>query len=135
VGAKLGRLLLVAALGAAAGCHKKPTEGGVGIDQASDAISSAGIKTDGLRPADAAQYGASRCVAGSLEGIDTLLCEYSVPEAVTAGKKAAEKWTGESTTAAVLNNGRALLAVADRSHVDPNGKAIHKITHAFKSVH
>lgn len=116
---------------ALAGCHKKPTEGGVRLEQVSDAFSSAGLKADNFQPTDPSRFNAQKCVAGSVEGVDTVVCEYGSPDALAYGKKAGEQWVGNATTGSVLGNGRTLLCVADRGHVDPNGKTIHKITQAF----
>jgi hypothetical protein len=118
----------------AAGCHKKPTEGGVRLEQVSDAFSSAGLKVADFKPADAAPFNAQKCLAGQVERLDTVVCEYGSPDAVALGKKAGEQWAAGATTAAVLGNGRTVLAVADRQRADPNGKMIHKITQAFTHV-
>ena len=37
----------------------------------------------------------------------------------------------QAVTGSVLTRGHAVIAVADRRRVDPNGKTIHKITRAF----
>jgi hypothetical protein len=124
-------LLLTASLALALGCHKKPTEGGVRLEQVSDAFSSAGLKVEHFQPTDPTRFSAQKCVAGTVEGVDTVVCEYGSPDALALGKKAGEQWAGSATTAAVLGNGRTLLAVADRAHLDPNGKSIQKITQAF----
>ena len=125
------RLLVLAALAAAAGCSKKPTEGGVRLEQISEAFRSAGLELHDFQPTDPARFNATKCVAGRVEMMDTVICEYGSPDALALGKKAGEQWTGSATTAAVLGNGRTLLAVADRAHNDPNGRSIHKITQAF----
>jgi len=116
---------------ALAGCHKKPTEGGVRLAEVSDAFASAGLHVQGFGPTDPSRFSALKCLQGNVEGVDTLVCEYGSPDALALGKKAGEQWAANATTAAVLGNGRSLLAVADRAHVDPNGKSIHKITQAF----
>ena len=116
---------------AAVGCSKKPTEGGVRLEQISDAFNSAGLKADNFQPTDPTRFNATKCLAGQVDNIDTIVCEYGSPDALALGKKAGEQWAGNATTAAVLGNGRTLLAVADRAHTDPNGKTIHKITQAF----
>jgi hypothetical protein len=126
------RLVVVTSLGLVAlGCGKKPTAGGVGLTQVSDAFSSAGLRTQSFQPTDATRFSAQKCVEGTVDGIDTLVCEYGSPDALALGKKAGEQWAGTAMTAAVLGNGRTLLAVADRARSDPNGKTIHKITQAF----
>ncbi len=126
--------LLFALALAAVGCGKKATEGGVRLEQVSDAFTSAGLKPDQFKPTDPSRFNAQKCVAGSVDGVDTIVCEYGSPDALALGKKAGEQWAASATTAAVLGNGRTLLAVADRAHVDPNGKTIHKITQAFRKT-
>ena len=113
------------------GCHKKTSPENVRIETISDAFASAGLKPSGFQPVDAQRFSAQRCLAGSIDGVDTVVCEYGSPEALALGKRAGEAWAGNAPTAAVLGNGRALLACADRARVDPNGRLIHKITQAF----
>jgi hypothetical protein len=114
-----------------AGCSKKPTPGGVKLQQVNDALVSAGYKLESFHPADPAKLSAQKCVEGTLDGVETMVCEYGSAEAVALGKKAGEDWVAQATTGAVLINGSTLLCVADRAHADPNGKAIHKLTQAF----
>jgi len=128
------RALLVLSLVAAFGCSKKATEGGVRLEQVSEAFNSAGLKADNFQPTDPSRFNATKCLAGRVDDIDTVVCEYGSPDALALGKRAGEQWAGNATTAAVLGNGRTLLAVADRGHVDPNGKTIHKITQAFSKT-
>jgi hypothetical protein len=117
---------------ATVGCGKKAaTEGGVRLEQISEAFSAAGLKVDHFQSTDPSRFNATRCLAGRVDDIDTVVCEYGSPDALVLGKKAGEQWVAGATTAAVLGNGRTLLAVADRAHGDPNGKTIHKITQAF----
>src|SRR6476659_4967995 len=109
-------------------CSKKPGE--VRLKQVNDSLVSAGFKLDSFQPADPGKFSAQKCVQGTLDGVDSVVCEYGSNEAVTMGKKAGEDWIGQATTGAVLTNGNTLLAVADRARADPNGKLIHKITQA-----
>ena len=129
-------LLAVALLMLAAfGCSKKSSDGGVRLKQVNDAFVAAGFKLDSFHPADPDKLSAQKCVQGLLDGVDTLVCEYGSAEAVALGKKAGEEWVAQATTGAVLTNGNSLLAVADRTRTDPNGKTIHKITQAFTKTH
>lgn len=128
------RVAIAIALVAAIGCGKKATEGGVTLQQVNDAFNGAGIKTDAFQPTDPSKFRAQKCVAGSVDGVDTVVCEYGSADALALGKKAGEQWAANATTAAVLGNGRAVLAVADRGRADPSGKTIHKITQAFKKA-
>ena len=122
---------MLALLLVAGGCHKAKTDGEAQLQKVSDAFAKADLKTEGFAASDAAAFHADKCMAGKIEGVDSVICEYGSPDALALGKKAGEAWAASAATAAVLGNGRVLLAVADRAHVDPNGKAIHKITHAF----
>jgi hypothetical protein len=119
------------ALLAAAACSHKPTEGGVRLQQVSDAFASAGLQLNGFTNADAHRFAAQRCLAGQLDGVDAVVCEYRTPVEVTAGKQAGEAWAANATTAVVLGNGRTVLALADRARVDPHGKTIHKISQIY----
>jgi len=121
-------LVLVAAAGLP-GCKKRdPSE--VRLKHVNDAFLAAGFKLDSFQPADGRSFGASACAAGSIDGIDTLVCELP-GDPTPPAKKAAEDWVGQAVTGSVLTRGHTLLAVADRRRVDPNGKTIHKITQTF----
>ena len=115
----------------AAGCSKKPAPGGVKLQQINDAFVSAGYKLDSFHATDPTRLSAQKCVEGTLDGVETMVCEYGSTEALALGKKAGEDWIAQATTGAVLTNGATLLCVADRAHADPNGKTIHKLTQAF----
>lgn len=115
----------------ASGCHKAKTEADAQLQKVSDAFAKADLKTENFAAGDASAFHAEKCLMGKIEGVDSVVCEYGSVDALALGKKAGEAWAASAATAAVLGNGRVLLAVADRAHVDPNGKAIHKITHAF----
>ena len=123
------RALMIALL--AAGCSRKPAPGGVRLQQINDAFVSAGYKLDSFHPADPGKLSAQKCVEGTLDGVDAMVCEYGSNEAIALGKKAGEDWIAQATTGAVLVNGSTLLCVADRAHADPNGKLIHKLTQTF----
>ena len=127
-------VMVVMALWAVAGCGKKaPTDGtgAEGLQPINDALLAAGFKLDTFKPADASRFQARSCAAGTLAGVETIVCEYAQPQA-ELGRKAGEAWVAQAVTGAVLVNGHTLLAVADRAHVDPNGKTIHRITQAYQ---
>ena len=113
-------------------CSKKPGE--VRLKEVNDSLQSAGFKLDSFQAADPGKFSAQKCVQGSLEGVDTIVCEYGSNEAVSLGRKAGEDWVAQATTGAVQTNGKTLLVVADRGHADPNGKTIHKITQAYSKT-
>jgi hypothetical protein len=127
------KVLFVMALVSLVGCKKSGE--GVKLKEVNDALLSAGFKLDTFRPADPAKFSAQQCAAGTLGGVEAVVCEYSSPQASALGKKAAEDWIAQAVTGTVLANGSTLLALADRSKVDPNGKTIHKISQAYTKTH
>ena len=89
IGLGLAGALLLAAAG---GCSKKPTAGGVRLEQISDAFNAAGLKAENFQPTNPSRFSASRCLAGRLDDIDTVVCEYGSSAALALGKKAGEQW-------------------------------------------
>lgn len=81
---------------------------------------------------DAGKLGAKRCQTGTVDQLPVLLCEYPNTEAAAAGHTAAEAWGGETGTVVVLRRGSTLFAMADRTHIDPNGKAISALARVFR---
>jgi hypothetical protein len=125
------RILITSALLLAA-CSKPQV--GATLADTEAALTKSGLKLSTFSPADAARFSAQRCTTGTIEGIDAALCEYGSVEAVQQGKHSAEAWIGDAVTGAALENGRHLLAVADRTRADTNGKTIHRITKAFREL-
>ncbi len=128
-------MIVFAAALAWGGCGKKAATDSPRLPQVNDALTAAGFKLDGFKPADASRFSATSCAGGQLDGVDTIVCEFGSDDASQLGKKAGEAWVAEAVTGAVLTSGRTLLAVADRAHADPNGKTIHKITQAYSHMH
>jgi hypothetical protein len=122
--------LLVAALFAFFGCSKK---GSASLQAVNDAFIAAGFKLDSFHTTDGKRFGAEHCSAGELGGIDALVCEVTPAEQARA-KEATEEWVAQAPTGVVLTNGATLLALADRSHADPHGRTIHKITQAYQKA-
>lgn len=110
------------------GCSRREQGG---LAAAEQALGSAGLKVQ-LTATSPGNFAAQRCWAGSVERVDTVVCEYGSAEAVALGKKAGESWIGQAVTGAVLERERRLLLLADRAHADPSGKTIHKLTRAFQ---
>ncbi len=119
--------LLVLGLGLS-GCGKN------GIAGELEVFKEGGRKVAEFSDIDAAPLEAKKCQAGTIDSVAALLCEYKTPEAVTKGQAAAESWFGETSTALVLRRELLILALSDRSHVDPNGKAISAIAKIFRRV-
>jgi hypothetical protein len=129
----IGKYALLALLIAAPGCKKSP--GNVRLQQVNDALLQAGFKLDSFHPADAKHFAAQNCAAGTLDGVEAVVCEYGVPVTGQAlGQQAGEAFIGQAPTGAVLINGATLLALADRAHADPNGRTIQKITRAYRTL-
>jgi hypothetical protein len=133
-------LMAVLAVGACKKTEQAPAQAAAPgsqakIQQATDALTSAGFKADAFTAVDPKGFTAQKCTYGKLEGLEAVLCEYGSAEAVAMGKKSAETWLGDAPTAVVLDNGLALLTVVDRTRSDPNGKTLHKITQAFLKAH
>jgi hypothetical protein len=97
--------------------------------QVVQAWKAAGLQPSEFNKADTRLGG--KCQAGTVNDIDTLLCEFKDE---TEAKQAQEKGleiVGD-TTGASLAKGRMLLVVADRKNSDPNGKRIKDITNTFR---
>ena len=78
----------------AGGCSKKPTEGGVRLEQVYDVVHRGRAQARHL-PAD--RSGAlqrAKMRGRPLDGVDTVVCEYGSPDALALGKKAGEQWVG-----------------------------------------
>ena len=116
-----------AALGLS-GCGKK------GISGELQVFKDGGRTVSEFTDTDAGPLGAKKCQSGTIDKVAALLCEYGSPEAAAKGQSAAEGWFGETSTALVLRRELVLLALSDRSHADPNGKAISAIAKLFRRV-
>lgn len=121
-------LAAIALVTALAGCHKKSASD---FDRVLDGFDDAGWKREALTPTDAHRYSAQRCVQGTANNVEVLLCEFGSTEAVAHGKRAGEGWVGAAVTGAVLDHGRTMLAVADRNGADPKGANIHAVTKRY----
>ena len=107
-----------------------------GKSKAAQALASfkeSGHSVDGFFDIHGAPLGAKKCQAGTIDQLAVLLCEYVNPEAASMEQRAAEGWFGSTGPVVVLRRGEMLFAVADRTHVDPDGKAVAALTQAFRS--
>jgi hypothetical protein len=133
-------LVAVAALAAAAGCDKNDAQAGPGKGPAPDddaliaAWKKAGLEVSPFTEADAAPYAAQACRAGTVGGVDVVLCSYDSDEGAAAAHDPAlallEK--GGALTASALTRGKTLLVVNDKRKADPTGRSIDAITSAFR---
>ena len=66
------------------------------------------------------------CRAGKVDGVDVLVCVYPSATEAKAAEKPGLAWVGQ-TTGASQAHGALLIAAADRTKADPNGKTINQI--------
>ena len=66
------------------------------------------------------------CQAGTVEGIDALVCNFASPAEAKAAEDAGLAWVGP-TTGASQAHGAALVVLADRKKADPNGRTINRL--------
>lgn len=94
----------------------------------------AGLEVSPFTDADASAYSAQSCRAGTVGGVDVLVCSYDTGEDAAAAQDPAlallEK--GGATTASALTRGKKLLVVTDKRKADPTGRSINAITGAFR---
>jgi hypothetical protein len=126
-------LAIVAALLGLVACSK-PNKNGTGLEEVRSAFAKQGWKLDGLAQQDPSRFSAQKCIAGPLEGLDVVVCEYGSAEAVQHGKQGVEGWVAQAVTGVALENGRTVLGIADRGRIDPNGKLIHKMSAAYRGI-
>jgi len=117
------RILVVALLVCACG------KGSKSVSQLSQAWKAAGLEPSAFQKADTPLGGT--CQAGTVSGVDTILCEFKDETAAKQAEPKGLEVVGETTGASVAK-GRMLLVVADRRNADPNGKQIQKITKTFR---
>lgn len=118
-------LVLALSLGSA-GCGKS------GIAEEVAAFKESGHPLSELADADPSGFGAKKCQTAMVDRLSVLLCEYADSDSAAGGQAAAEAWGTETATVAVLRRGGTLFAVADRSHVDPEGKNIAVLSRIFR---
>ncbi len=124
----------------AAACGKDDAAAGKGKGPAPDnevliaAWKKAGLEVSAFSDSDAAPYAAQTCRAGTVAGVDVVLCSYDTGEDAAAAEDPAlallEK--GGATTASALVRGKRLLVVTDKRKADPSGRTINAITAAFR---
>jgi hypothetical protein len=105
-----------------------------GVEDIKKVFAKEGWKTDALVVQDPSRFSAQKCLAGPMEGLDVVICEYGSIEAVGQGKAGTEAWVGQAVTGVALENGRTVLGIADRGRADPNGKLVHKISAAYRAL-
>ncbi|HUQ07754.1 MAG TPA: hypothetical protein VM261_34910 [Kofleriaceae bacterium] len=94
----------------------------------------AGLEVSPFTDADAAPYSAQSCRAGTVGGVDVVVCSYDTGEDASAAQDPALALLEKSgaTTASALARGKKLLVVTDKRKADPTGRSINAITGAFR---
>ena len=118
------RALIVIACLFAFACGKDKS-----MSQMMQAWKAAGLEPSPFEKADSKLGG--KCQAGTVNGVDTMLCEFKDASAAKEAEQRGLELVGD-TTGASLSKGRMLLVVADRKNADPNGKHIQQITKTFR---
>ena len=132
-------LLLVAVVGGG-GCKRRPhVAGTVAAQTVTEAWTAEGFDTSTIVNVEADPWAAGACYQGTVSGLDVLLCEYESDESLGSGtQKINAGWDEESVPTAALvrttQPSRTILAVADRTKSDPNGRTIARLTSTFQSL-
>jgi hypothetical protein len=116
-----------------AGCEKGGGSAPANLDGVVAAWKQEGIDGSGLSPASKGKIEGGTCREGSLDGFETVLCEFASEEAAAKAQAAGLALVGE-TTGLSLVRGKLLLVVADRNHTDPSGKRLNKIAQTFRKT-
>jgi hypothetical protein len=66
------------------------------------------------------------CQAGTIGGIDLVLCNYATHDEAKAAEEPALAWVGQATGAAHAS-GAALIVLADHKKADPNGRTMNQL--------
>lgn len=123
---KMKTFLLVAVV--ACGGGGAPGAGGGSAATPGDAVVEA-WKAGGLLPspfAPATVPVGPDCKAGTVNGVDALICAFPTPEAAKAAEAAAYTWVG-AATGMVQIRGTTVIAAADRRKADPSGRTINQV--------
>jgi hypothetical protein len=123
-----------------AGCSKDDAAAGTGKGPApaDDALiakwKKAGLEVSPFTDADAAAYAANKCRAGTVSGVDVVVCSYDSGEDAIAAEDTALAVLEKSgvTTGSAIPRGKSLLVVLDKRKRDPSGRTINAITAAFR---
>lgn len=115
---------------AACGKDAKSNPGAPGDDPMIAAWKKAGLEVSAFTDADGKKYQAQSCRAGTVAGVDVVLCRYDTGEDAKAAESVGLAAVGDATGAS-LAHGSRLLVVADRRKADPTGRSIDAITRAF----
>lgn len=125
--------------GGAAGAGTGPAahvSGTPHTDKVIETLTDSGLHADGFAPVAPVPFGAGYCEQGRIDGIDTLVCEFTDDAGLDQGKRLMqEQWEREGVQTGVASATKhTLLGIVDRGHHDPNGKTINRILTALKKI-
>lgn len=140
VGSLAAGVALAALAALALACGDEQAQAGPGQGPAPDddalfgAWKQAGLEVSAFTDADPARHQAASCRAGTVGGVEVVVCSYASAEAAAAAQEPAlaRLEQGGTTTASALARGSRLLVVDDKRKADPSGRTIHAITAAFR---
>lgn len=110
--------------------------GALRTDEVLAAWRTAGLTPEGFAPLVPPANGAGYCEHGSVNGVDTVICEYASDEAIATGiKLTKEGWARvDAHTAAIVQARRTTVAIVDRERREPSGKTVNQIVTAFRKL-
>ncbi len=102
----------------------------VGVDGVLGQWRGAGLTVSAFDPADGARYGGGDCKAGTVNGVDAVVCLQPTDEAAAAAVESARAAVG-LTDGLAAAQGRLVLVLADRRKADPQGRTINQASKLF----
>jgi hypothetical protein len=103
---------------------------GPGVDALMKSWGDAKLQVSAFAPVDGKAYAGGTCQAGTVSGVDTVLCSYPDAKAAKAAEAAGLAAIGE-TTGSSLSRDNLLLVVSDPRKADPSGRTINAVTKSF----
>lgn len=120
------------------GSGPRPTwpDGVVPREAIEEAWRQSGLKGGALGLVDAGQFGAKHCAAGKVAELEVLICAFADEQtrASGGGAEGARAWAEGARTLLLEGQGATLLAVADRTNIDPRGVTLERVADTFRRV-
>jgi hypothetical protein len=125
-------IALAAACAALAACDKGGAGGAAagGANAVVDAWKQAGLTVSAMTADQSGAIGKD-CTAGTVSGVDVVLCKFATTDEAKAAEAKGYEWVG-ATTGTALAHANMLVVVADRRKADPTGRTINTITKTFR---